>query len=108
VLPWRSPDDGHAWHLYMLRIDSERTSVSRDDVIAALAKRQIGTSVHFIPVHRHAYYRDRYGYEPGDFPVADEAFQRLVSLPIYPAMSDRDVEDVVAAVRGALGGHDGG
>jgi len=58
----------------------------------------IGTSVHFIPVHLHPYYRDKYGYQPDDFPVAYREYQRIVSLPLYPRMSDQDVEDVIEAV----------
>ena len=63
-----------------------------------MKRHNIGTSVHFIPVHMHPYYRDRYGYRPDDFPVARREYERMLSIPIYPRMSDRDVEDVVAAV----------
>jgi dTDP-4-amino-4,6-dideoxygalactose transaminase len=88
----------HAWHIYAIRLNLERLMIDRGGFIEELKARNIGTSVHFIPVHLHPYYRDKYGYEPEDFPVAYGAYQRLVSLPIYPRMTGRDVEDVVAAV----------
>jgi len=65
----------------------------------------IGVSVHFIPLHVHPYYRDKYGYRPEDFPIAYAAFQRIVSLPLYPKMSDDDVQDVIGAVRSLAEGH---
>jgi dTDP-4-amino-4,6-dideoxygalactose transaminase len=100
----RPTHPGHAWHLYMVRVDPEGSPMSRDELITALAARGIGTSVHFIPIHRLEYYRDRYGYSPEDFPVANTAFEQLVSLPIYPAMTDDDVLDVIDAVLDAVKG----
>jgi len=88
-----------AWHLYMLRIRPERLAVDRDRVVSYLQYRGIGTSIHFIPLHLHAYYRNKYGYEPGDFPIATREFEREISLPIYSGMSDADVEMVIDAVR---------
>jgi dTDP-4-amino-4,6-dideoxygalactose transaminase len=96
--PWRSSDGGHAWHLYAIRLHSDRSPLGRDEFIAAMADAKIGTSVHFIPIHHHSYYRTRYGYTDESFPVASREFRRLVSLPIYPAMSDDDVQDVIDAV----------
>jgi dTDP-4-amino-4,6-dideoxygalactose transaminase len=101
----RPTETGHAWHLYMIRMDPAFSPVSRDDVIAALTAQGIGTSVHFIPIHRLEYYRDRYGYAPEDFPVANSAFEQLLSLPIYPSMTDDDVLDVVDAILGVVTGH---
>jgi perosamine synthetase len=92
------PDVDHAWHLYVIRISPERLAISRSAFIEALRSERIGTSVHFIPLHMHPYYRSTYGYAPTDFPVAQQAFERAVSLPIYPRMSDADVDDVVDAV----------
>ena len=88
----------HAWHLYMLRLNLEHLSIDRAQFISALNKGNIGVSVHFIPLHLHPYYRDTYGYEPEDFPVAYEEYQREISLPIYSKMSDRDVQDVIEIV----------
>lgn len=92
----------HAWHLYVLRLQPERLSISRDKFIAALSEMRIGTSVHFIPLHLHPFYRDTYQLSPGDYPAALQAYQRTISLPIYPGMSDEDVEDVIAAVESLL------
>jgi dTDP-4-amino-4,6-dideoxygalactose transaminase len=100
----------HSWHIYTLRLNAGRfrsgTSMPPSDVrdrfIEQLTARNIGTSVHFIPVHLHRYYRKKYGYAPGDFPVAFEAYQRIVSLPLYPRMTDRDVDDVIRAVRDVI------
>lgn len=97
-LPTERPGYRHAWHLYTLRLPLERMNIDRREFIAAMTARKIGTSVHFIPVHTLTYYRDRYEYKPYDFPVTYAAFERLVSLPIYPGMVDQDVDDVVEAV----------
>jgi len=103
--PTERPEVEHAWHLYVLRLNLERFPAIRNSkfeirnwFIEELKARNIGTSVHFIPVHLHPYYRDKYGYQPDDFPVAYREYQRIVSLPLYPRMSDQDVEDVVEAV----------
>ena len=96
----------HSWHLYMLRLNTEvgsqksdvRLRIDRGQFIEEMKKRNIGTSVHFIPLHIHPYYRDTYGYKPEDFPVAYREYLREVSLPIYSKMSDQDVQDVIDAV----------
>jgi dTDP-4-amino-4,6-dideoxygalactose transaminase len=100
----RPTQAGHAWHLYMVRVDPDCSPLSRDELIVALAAQGIGSSVHFIPIHRLDYYRERYGYAPDDFPVANAAFEHLLSLPIYPTMTDEDVYDVVDAVHAAVDG----
>jgi len=92
----------HAWHLYVLRVNPEALSVTRDEFIVRLRDKRIGTSVHFIPVHLHPYYRDKYGWEPTAFPIAYEQYLRLISLPLNPAMSDQDVDDVIEAVVGTV------
>lgn len=99
------PDDVvSAWHLYVLRVAPDLDG-ERDRVVASLGSQGIGTSVHFIPLHLHSYYRDTYDLEPGDFPRATQEFGRALSLPIYSAMSDADVERVIEAVRVALTTH---
>ena len=95
----------HAWHLYMLRLCLDRLKITREMFIQALAQAKIGTSVHFIPLHLHPFYRDRYQLETDDFPAALHAYRRAVSLPIYPGMTDEDVEDVIAAVERILAAH---
>jgi dTDP-4-amino-4,6-dideoxygalactose transaminase len=99
TLPHRAdPGDTHAWHLFALRVDAEL----RDAFIEALAEAGIGASVHFVPLHRQPYYRNRYGLKPQDFPVATAWGEQEVSLPIFPAMTDAQVERVVTAVPSAL------
>ena len=99
------PDDTHAWHLYEIQLELEKINISRDTFIEKMAEKGIGTSVHFIPLHLHPYWKNRYGYRPDDFPHALDCFQRAVSLPIYSKMSDSDVERVIDAVRCILIGH---
>ena len=96
--PVCQPDVQHAWHLYVIQLELERLSITRAEFIDALKRKNIGTSVHFIPLHLHPYYRDTFGYTARDFPNASAAFERIVSLPIYPKMTEADVEDVVTAV----------
>jgi dTDP-4-amino-4,6-dideoxygalactose transaminase len=96
--PATRADCEHAWHLYVIRLRPEVLRVDRDTFIEELRARNIGTSVHFIPLHLHSYYQHAWGYRPGAFPNAEAAFERVVSLPLYPAMSAADVDDVVAAV----------
>jgi dTDP-4-amino-4,6-dideoxygalactose transaminase len=92
-------DGQHAWHLYVIQLNLERLRINRNEFVEALKKENIGTSVHFIPLHLHPYYRNAFGYEPGDFPKASEAFNRIISLPIYPTMTEQDVHRVIATVR---------
>src|SRR5579859_1410357 len=96
--PVQRAEAEHAWHLYVLRLQPERWRISRNRFIEELKARNIATSVHFIPVHIHPYYRDKYRYKPEDFPVAYREYQRMVSLPLYPRMRDQDVTDVIDAV----------
>ena len=88
----------HAWHLYVLQLNLDRLTINRNQFIKALREEEIGASVHFIPLHFHPYYRDKFGYKPADFPNASSAFERIVSLPIYPRMTEADVESVIGAV----------
>ncbi len=96
--PIERPEVTHAWHLYVLRLNLDALTIGRDRFIEELKMRNIGTSVHFIPIHLHPYYRDRYGYRPEDFPVAYSNYLRILSLPLYPRMTDEDVADVIEAV----------
>lgn len=105
--PAVQPDVEHAWHLYVLRLNLDRFAEreagdTRARFIEELKSRNIGSSVHFIPIHLHEYYRRKYGYEPRDFPVAYREYLRIVSLPLYPRMTDDDVADVIEAVEDAL------
>ena len=95
----------HAWHLYVLRLHIKRLRISRDQFIEELKARKIGSSVHFIPLHLHPYYRKKYGYRANDFPIAYREFQRMVSLPLHLRMTDDDVDDVIQAVAGVVRRH---
>lgn len=89
----------HARHLYSIILDLEKLKIGRDEFFKAMDAENIGTSVHFIPVHLHPYYRDTFGFERGDYPNAEYIFDRIISLPLNPAMTNKDAEDVVKAVR---------
>ena len=96
--PTVRPEVGHACHIYAIRLEADQLTITRDAFINELRDRNIGTSVHFIPLHTLTYYRDKYALTDDDYPVATRAFERLISLPIHSRMSDSDVDDVVAAV----------
>ena len=97
--PFCEPARQHAWHLYVIQLQRERLKITRDQFIEALKERGVGTSVHFIPLHLHPCYRDMFGYAPKDFQVASEAYQKIISLPIYPKMTNTDTDRVIDAVR---------
>ena len=104
-LPVERPNVEHAWHLYVLRLRPGVLRIGRDRFIEELATCNIGTSVHFTPIHLHPYYRDKYGYQATAFPVAYDSFQRMLSLPLNPRLSDQDVADVIDAVRDVVRRH---
>jgi dTDP-4-amino-4,6-dideoxygalactose transaminase len=96
--PIRRPDRNHNYHLYVIRLRLDRLSIDRAEFIEELKARNIGTSVHFIPVHLHPFYRERFGYRRGDLPMVESIYDRVVSLPLYPSMTKVDVENVIDAV----------
>jgi len=98
-LPVHRPHVDHAWHLFVVRLCTDRLTIGRDAFIEAMTAQNIATSVHFIPVHLHPYYRDKYGFAPTDFPVANDAYSRMLSIPLHPRLTDADVADVIEAVR---------
>ena len=100
--PGPPPGDIHSWHLYVIRLCLARLRIGRDRFIELMAERGIGTSVHFIPLHLHPYWRDKYSLVPEDFPVSLETYLSCVSLPIYTRMTDSDVDRVVEAVHEIL------
>jgi dTDP-4-amino-4,6-dideoxygalactose transaminase len=97
-IPARRSHVEHVYHLYPIRLRLERLRVDRARFIDELRAENIGTTVNFIPIHHHPFYREHLGLAPGALPAADAAYERLVSLPLYPAMSDRDAGDVLRAV----------
>ena len=90
--------ENHAWHLYSLKINEKKLTISRDEFIDKLFEKGIGVSVHFIPLHIMPYYRDKYGLKPEDFPNALENYLKSVSLPIYPGLNDEQTERIINAV----------
>ena len=105
ILPSARPEVRHVWHLYPVRLRSERLTIGRDEFIEALRERGIGTSVHFIPIHYHPYYRECFGFRKGDFPRCEQVFEGLLSLPLYPLMSMDDLARVAEAVREIVSAH---
>ena len=97
IPPATQPEANPAWHLYPIRLDLEKLTADRAQIFRALRAENIGVNVHYIPVHLHPYYRDRFGFQGGEFPVAEDAYARLISLPIFHGMTDGDVKDVIAA-----------
>ena len=98
-LPTARPDRRSSWHLYAIRLHGERLAIGRGEFIEELSRRGIGASVHWMPLHLHPYYRERFGLREGDFPVAEREWRRLISLPIFPSMSEAEQERVAGAVR---------
>jgi dTDP-4-amino-4,6-dideoxygalactose transaminase len=97
-VPAQRPEVESALHIYALRLNLEQLRIDRAGFIEQLSQRQIGSSVHFIPIHRHTYFREKYGYPEGSFPIADREFARILSLPLSPKMTEADVDDVIEAV----------
>ncbi len=98
-LPPRQPYNQSAWHLYLLRLNLDYLKIDRNTFLENLKAANIGFSVHYIPLHMHPYYRERFDFSPESFPQAAENYRRVVTLPLYPAMSDQDVQDVIEAVQ---------
>lgn len=96
-------DVQHAWHLYIIQLDLNKIQIERSEFIQLLKKENIGTSVHFMPLHLHPYYRKTFGYKPNDFPNATWIYERIISLPLYPRMTEKDVVGVIEAVKKIIG-----
>ncbi len=99
TLPSEQPYADSSYHLYVLQFHLERLRATRKELFDALRARQIGVHVHYIPVHLQPYYQRTYGYRRGDFPNAERYYERCLTIPMYPRMSDADVERVIASVR---------
>jgi UDP-4-amino-4-deoxy-L-arabinose-oxoglutarate aminotransferase len=92
----------HAWHLFVIRLDSDRAGLDRDTFMAELKRRNIGTGIHFRAAHTHRYYRERFGFKPGDLPATEWSSDRMCSIPLFPSMTDDDVDTVVDAIKDVL------
>lgn len=102
VLPYQDGDGESSWHLYVVQLNLDRLNAGRDEVYERLHRENIGANLHYIPVYLHPYYR-RLGYERGLCPKAERFYDRVLTLPLFPAMTDRDVEDVIHAFRKVIG-----
>ncbi len=91
-----------AWHLYPVRLDLARLSADRGEMFRALWAEGLGVNVHYIPVHLHPFYRKQFGYRGGEYPVSEEAYERLITLPLFHGMTDQDVKDVIEAMNKVL------
>jgi perosamine synthetase len=98
LVPSVRTDVSPAWHLYPIRVNPAQLNADRAHVFRALRAENVGVNVHYIPVHRHPYYRQRFGYQGGEYPVAEAAYEQLISLPMFHGMTDQDVQDVIAAL----------
>ena len=97
----------HAYHLYVIQLDLQLLAAGRRDIFAALRAEGIGVNVHYIPVHLHPYYRENFATIQGLCPVAEDAYQRILSLPLFPAMSETDTDDVIEALGKVIGAYQG-
>ena len=99
VLPQVRPDRIHSWHLYVIRLKLDRLNIDRAQFIEELTRRGVGTSVHWMPLHMHPYYRKTYGYAPEDLPMAWALYPEIITLPLYPNMTEGDVEYVCDSIK---------
>jgi perosamine synthetase len=99
IPPMVREDVQPAWHLYPIRLDLEKLNAGRAEIFRALRAENIGVNVHYVPVHLHPYYREHFGYRGGEYPIAEGAYERLISLPMFHGMTEQDVDDVIRAVR---------
>nr|AYQ73818.1 UDP-4-amino-4,6-dideoxy-N-acetyl-beta-L-altrosamine transaminase [Cohnella candidum] len=102
ILPEQDGNGESSWHLYVVQLKLDRLRFGRDEIFERMHAENIGVNLHYIPVHLHPYYR-RLGYGPGLCPKAERFYDRVLTLPLFPAMTDRDVEDVIHAFRKVIG-----
>ena len=104
ILPRQLPNRIHSWHLYAIRLKLDRLKIDRGQFIKELQDRGIGISVHWMPLHMHPYYRETYGYRSADLPVSATLYSEIITLPLFPDMTEGDVQHVCDAVRSVAGG----
>lgn len=102
ITPKEQTISRHAWHLYIIQLRTERLKISRDEFIDAMREANIECGVHYIPLHLFPFYQKRYGYQEGDFPCAEFAFKRVVSLPLHPLLAEEDIHIVIEAIKKIL------
>lgn len=94
----------HCWHLFIIQLDLEKIKMTRNEFIEELKKRNIGSGIHFHAAHLHQYFRENYGYQKGMLPHTEHVTERMLSLPLFPTMKEKDVKDVVNAIKDILAG----
>lgn len=102
IAPYEKPDVKSAYHLYMIQLDLDKMKVGRKAIFDEIRSKNIGVHVHYIPLHLHPYYQDNFRYQKGDFPVAEEYYERALTLPLFPKMNDDDINDVVNTVKNVI------
>ena len=105
ILPTVQPNRIHSWHLYPVRLKLDRLKIDRSQFITELKERGIGTSVHWMPLHMHPYYREKYGYKPEDLPVAGALFPEIMSLPLYPDLTEPQVDYICGEIKSVIARH---
>jgi perosamine synthetase len=105
VLPQVQPGRIHSWHLYVVRLKLDRLQIDRAEFITELQRRGVGASVHWMPLHMHPYYRETYGYVPGDYPTAQSLYPEIVTLPLYPEMAEGDISYVCDSIKEIVRGN---
>jgi perosamine synthetase len=105
ILPQALPNRIHSWHLYAIRLKLDRLTIDRAQFIKEMQHRGIGVSVHWMPLHMHPYYRETYAYKPEDFPTACALYPEILTLPVYPDMSDEQIAFVCASVSEIVAAH---
>jgi UDP-4-amino-4,6-dideoxy-N-acetyl-beta-L-altrosamine transaminase len=103
ITPYEKRDVKSTYHLYMIQLNLEMLKAGRKKIFDALRAENIGVHIHYIPVHLQPYYRKKFGYKKGDFPIAEEYYERAMTLPLFPKMNDKDVKDVINAVKKVIG-----
>lgn len=98
ITPTETDGAKHAYHIYVIQLSGELENY-RKEIFEALRAENIGVNVHYVPVHLHPFYKREYGFEKGDFPIAEKYYNRAITLPIFPRMSDKDVRDVIRSVK---------
>ena len=99
IIPYEKPDVKSAYHLYMLQLKLEKLKTDRKQIFDALRAENIGVHVHYSPVHLQPYYRKNFGYKEGDYPIAEDYYKRALTIPLFPNMTNEDIDDVIKAVK---------